>query len=133
MGPDLSNVIQNIEGESSNLTSRFVVNACIVISFFAILISFTSYYLVRNYNLNESAYITQQNLMDTVYVRLHEDSLAGSEVLLSRLGRRFTAATGAKSVVLFDNDKNMVWSTIDSGLADQKPIEKSLIDSLFFR
>ena len=131
MGSGLSKVIKNVENESSSLTSRFVMNACIVISFFAVLISFTSYYLIRNYNLSESAYITQQNLMDTVYVRLHEGSLTGSEVLLSRLGRRFTAATGAKSVVLFDNDKNMVWSTIDSGLADQKPIEKSLIDSLF--
>jgi len=128
MDSELSEIIENVDSEPTKLTSRFVINACIVISFFAILISFASYYLIRNYNLNESASITQKNLMDAVYINLHPDSLKGSRVLLDRLGRQFTAASGAKSVVLFDNSEEMVWSTIDSGLVDQKPIKESFIN-----
>jgi len=131
MDSELPEIIKKIESEPTNLTSRFVVNACIVISFFAILISFASYYLIRNYNLNESASITQQNLIDAVYIRLHSGSLKGSKVLLDRLGRRFTAASGAKSVVLFDRNHEMIWSTIDTDLIDQKPIKETFINSVY--
>lgn len=129
MSSDLSELIRHVDSEPNNLTSRFVVNAFIVIGFFAILISFGSYYLIRSYNLNESASLTQKNLIDAVYISLHSGSLNGSKVSLSRIGRQFTAATGAKSVVLFDNNQKMVWSTIDSGLIDQTPLKKSLISS----
>ena len=117
-----SEIIKSVTYERQNVTPRFVFTACIVICFFAILISFVSYYFIRSYNLNEASVMTQDKLIGAVYKDLDFSSLNGSREKLVNLSAKIKVVSGAKTVILFDKDHNLVWSTLATKYNKNEPV-----------
>lgn len=122
-----SKLLESNEHKSNDVASRFVITAWAVISFFAILISFTSYYVIRSYNLHAAAEITQEGLNDGVYVNLDANSLNQSPERLSRLSIQFRVTSGAKSVALYDKQGKLIHAPEASSVINQSKVSNSFL------
>ena len=127
-----SDLYEHAEKGPKNLTIKFVVTSCLLISFLAAVVFFAGYYLVRSYNLQLSALITQKCLQNSIYTHLDDDALNQTESGLIELGTAFKKNAGAKAVVLFNKEGVIVWSSGQSSLLNLSPMEPSILSALPF-
>ena len=122
---------KDVEKKKNNVTPKFIFAGFTVIILLAILVSLISYCIVRNYNLHQAALITQDKLLNSLYVNLDSNAFEKTKEELTRIAVDIENISGAKGVVLYDEQVKRIWTSTDSYLVDQKPIRNTLLSRFF--
>jgi len=122
-----SHKYDSADQEQRNLTISFVVTGFWVIALLSIIVALSSYFVVRCYNLQSSAYANYQTLSKTLYPKLSADVLSLPTEDLKPIAKAFQSTLREDAFVLIDNRGKRVWTSAKSQPVDLSDIKPSVL------